>query len=441
MSHRTKSRAKHSFNPLSRRTFLGAGAALTAGALSAPYIRPASALGRPLRFWTWLDPNDSNPRAQVQTAMVKRFEEATGIEVDTEVVDWRTLSQQLIRAVAAGEGPDVTRIYSAWLPEHVTAGTLMPIEPMMSEVWNATEREDVGPPLPTFGGKAMAMYIENRIYLLYYRADYLEEAGLEVPRTLAQTADAAAAIANTRRSGLIWPASTRSSDTYSYASPMLWSLGGEFVHADMSAAFDEGGALEFYSWLKSLVLEHKAMPPTMISVDEEVLQQAINSGTCGMAFMGSNRLKSTREALAADDPMVLQTTHAPSADGSPPPVPVAGWCLGVTQNSERPVDAFRLIDALTDTEAQIMNAKKAGEMPVRTSALADPWFDKPEASEMRSWIEYVAQQGRDDLSQKLVKARELNRLLNIATQEMILKDRPVKEALSEAAAEWDAIAE
>lgn len=432
---------RSSFSSLSRRKLLTTGAAVTASALGAPFVRPSFAQTRPLRFWTWLDPNDANPRAQVQTRLVQRFEEGTGLEVKTEVVDWRTLSQQLIRAVAAGEGPDVTRVYSAWLPEHVAAETLMPIQPMMEEVWSEEERADIGPPLPAFDGQIMAMYIENRIYLLYYRADYLDEAGLDVPRTLEEAADAAGAIANARRSGLIWPASTRSSDTYSYASPMLWSLGGEFVHPDKSAAFDENGAVEFYRWLKDLVLEHKAMPPTMISVDEEVLQQAVNSGTCGMAFMGSNRLQSTRAGLAAPDPSVLQTTHAPSADGSPPPVPVAGWCLGVTRNSERPAEAFRLIDALTDTEAQILNAKEAGEMPVRRSALQDPWFDMPEASEMRSWIEYVAEHGRDDPSQKLVKAREMNRLLNVATQQMVLEDRPAQEALSDAAAQWDAIAE
>lgn len=158
-----------------------------------------------------------------------------------------------------------------------------------------------------------------------------------------------------------------------------------------------------------------------------------------MAFMGTNRLASTRAKLAVDDPSVLKATHAPSPDGSPPPVPVGGWCLGVTANSTQPENAFALIDVLTDTEAQILNAKEAGEMPVRQSALEDPWFQQPEAAEMRFWIEYIANHGKDAPSQKLVRSRDFNKLLNIATQQMVLEDRPVQEALDAAAAEWNAI--
>ena len=424
----------------SRRQVLQAGVAGAASMTFAGALpRPAIAQARPLRFWTWLDPGDSNPRAQVQTRLIERFTQNTGIEVTVEVVDWRTLPQQLLRAVAAGEGPDVTRIYSAGLPEQVAAGTLMPLDPMMDSQWSSAERDDVGPPLPQFDGNTMAMYIENRIYMLYYREDFLQEAGLAVPGTFDAVAAAVEGLSNSHRSGLIWPASTRSTDTFSYASPMIWALGGNLVHDDKSAAFHEGGAVEFYTWLRDLIHVHNAMPRSMISVDEEVLQQAVNSGTCAMAFMGTNRLGATRSRLAADDPSVLKATHAPSRDGTPPPVPVGGWCLAVTTNSERPEEAFALINGLTDTEAQILNAREAGEMPVRRSALDEPWFGQPEAAEMRGWIEYIADHGRDDPSQKLIRSRDLNRLLNTATQEIVLEDRPVTEALDTAAAEWDSI--
>lgn len=414
-----------------------AGTAMATGVLAAPAIIRAQA--KSIRFWTWLDPNDSNPRAQVQKTLVEKFTDETGIEVNTEVVDWRTLAQQLLRAVAAGEGPDVTRVYSAWLPEQVAANTLRPLGDVIDSVWSAEQKADVGPPLPSFDGQPMAMYIENRMYLMYYRKDYLDEAGIDVPKSFDDMVAAVEKLSSPRRSAFIWPASLRSSDTYSYASPMIWSTGGALVNEDKSAAFNQGGAVDFYQWLKSLITEHNAMPNTMISVDEEVLQQAVNSGTCAMAFMGTNRVASTRNALSVDDPSVLQTTHAPSADGSPPPVPVAGWCLGVTQNSEDPETAFRFIDAMTDTEAQIMNAKEAGEMPVRKSATSDPWFSTPEAAEMRSWIEYIADHGHDAPSQKLVKSREFNRLLNRATQEMVLEDVDPQTALDEAANEWNKI--
>ena len=180
------------------------------------------------------------------------------------------------------------------------------------------------------------------------------------------------------------------------------------------------------------------MPKSLISSDEEVLQQAVNSGTCGMAFMGTNRVKSTRAKLAVDDPMVLQTTTLRAPTAAPPPVPVAGWCLGITPTASagRGVRPHRRAHGHRRPDHECEGCGRDAGPQV---ALADPWFDSDDASEMRGWIEYIAAHGLDDTSQKLIKAREMNRLINVATQEMILKNRPVKEALDDAASKWNAI--
>jgi len=425
-----------------RRSFLGKSAAVmgttaVAGiaAVTAPYVARASS---PLRFWTWFDSKDSNPRAQVQRELVEKFQKETGIEVKTEVKDWRTLSQQIVRAVAAGEGPDVTRTYSAWVGEQAAAGTLLPLDPFMAQ-WPKEKRSDIGPPLPTYDGKTLAMYIENRVWMLYYRADFLKKAGLEVPKTFGEVARAAGAMADSQRAGFIWTASLKSTDTYQYALPMIWALGGQMLRPDKSAAFNEGGAVVFMEWLRDLVLKHKAMPATYIGWDEEQLQQAVNSGTMAMCIMGTNRLASSRARLPEGDAPNLRAAPAPSTDGKPPPVPVTGWCLSLTRSSKQPKEAFRLLDYLTSTEAQVLNARVAGEMPVRLSALQDPWFKQPNAAEMRSWVEYVAKSGREANSLKISKSRELSSLYNTATQEIILRNRPVKQALDEAAAKWNSV--
>ncbi len=110
----------------------------------------------------------------------------------------------------------------------------------------------------------------------------------------------------------------------------------------------------------------------------------------------------------------------------------------ITKSSKNREEAFQLLDTLTDTEAKVANAKRAGEMPVRKSALRDPWFQTEEAAEMRGWVEYVGNHGRA-MTALLTKGAELNRLINTATQEIVLKNRPVKEALDDAASQWNAI--
>ena len=56
---------------------------------------------------------------------------------------------------------------------------------------------------------------------------------------------------------------------------------------------------------------------------------------------------------------------------------------------------------------------------------------------MRSWVENIGKYGRPDPLEQLVEVNQLGDLLNITIQEVILKKRPIKEALDDAAAKWN----
>ncbi len=112
---------------LGRRDFLkttiaaGSAALLAACAPAAPPAPPSSAPAgtgaapgqakeSTLQFWSWLNPADTNPRAVVQTKLIAAFEKSNpGVKVNVQVVDWRTIPQQLLQATAAGQGPDRPR--------------------------------------------------------------------------------------------------------------------------------------------------------------------------------------------------------------------------------------------------------------------------------------------------------------------------------------------
>ena len=132
---------------MNRREFMSSsvkasvGAGIASSFLSASLLKPrtAKASGKTIRYWSWLNPKDTNPRAEVQTQVIKDFEEKTGIKVNVEVFNWKTIPQQLMRAVQAGEGPDVVRLYSLWLSEQAAAKNIISLDPFLTDPAHLTK--------------------------------------------------------------------------------------------------------------------------------------------------------------------------------------------------------------------------------------------------------------------------------------------------------------
>ena len=87
-------------------------------------------------------------------------------------------------------------------------------------------------------------------------------------------------------------------------------------------------------------------------------------------------------------------------------------------------------------EAQVINASVAAELPSRKSALKDPWFNSPEAADMKVMVDYVRQHGRTMPYHE--KHLELSSMVAEATQQIISKRKSVKDALDELAKAWAA---
>lgn len=437
-----KSKFNQKGNKISRRDFLsktskaavGLGIAGALGTVMSP--KRAWADKKPVRYWSWLDPKDPGPRSAVQTEIIKEFEEKTGIQVEVELVDWKTIPQQLMRAVAADEGPDVVRLYNPWLAEQTAAENIVPLDQYITK----EDLEDIGSPPLKFGGNTMAVYIENRYYGVIYRADLVKQAGFETPKTFDEVGRCAGKIrkmSDGKVTGIVWEANRSAPAIPIQLLPaMIWSFGGTgLIDENQKAAFNSEAGIKVFQWIYDLVYKYEAFPATYVNWQHNEVQQALNAGTLAMFMDGTNRVVHSRGFH--DDPTKIQFTHFPSPEGTPPPVPVYGWTLGMSRSSKNRDEAWALIDALTNTHAQVLNAQKAGETPTRKSALQDPWFGTDEAAEMRTWVEYISKNSRPDPTQQVVQVNQLGDLLNIAIQEIILKKRPIKEALDEAAANWN----
>lgn len=430
-----------SSNP-TRRTFIKAN--LAAGVTGLPLFAPSSAWSqgkKTIRYWTWLDPKDTNGRSRAQEAALDGFRKKNpNIDLVVEVVDWRNIPQQLLLAVGAGKGPDVVRLFNPTLPQLVAAKALRPLNQFI-DAWSKDQKADIIPPFAetTWDGNIMATFIENRAFVLYYRDDLAKQSGRKPPATWGEVRQLARAVRTDQRMGIAFPMNRKFGAIVAgfHMPALMWSFGGELVDASGKGTFNSPAGVKLFQYMADMAKE-RLMAPEVIGWDNDQATQGIMTGTLAMMYEGTNRLGHMRTAMK--QPSDLQVISLPTETGAPNPSPVAGWTLGMSRDAKDPEAAWQLIDAITSTESQVINAKVGGEMPTRRSAMKDPWFAGPEGSEMRGWLQHASAHPRVNHAGKLVNINQLGDIITSAAQEIVLGQKPIQPTLDQAVARWNTVA-
>src|SRR5262245_56362519 len=126
----------------SRRAFIGGTVASGALAGLHPRAMHAARAADPvtITYWTILDPKTPGPRAQAQNEIIDSFHKANpDIKVDVVAMNYARINPMLIQSGAAGNGPDVVKVFQPWLTQPVEAGTLLPLNDLIAS-WPAEKR-------------------------------------------------------------------------------------------------------------------------------------------------------------------------------------------------------------------------------------------------------------------------------------------------------------
>lgn len=391
-----------------------------------------------ITFWTFLNPEDDSPRARVQTELVQQFEaENPDITVNTEVVHWTEIGSQMIQAIAVGRGPDVFRITAPRMfEEQFEAGTVYPLDEFVAE-WPEEERNDWLLPweMGMYEGQKMALPIEHRAVMMWYRADWFEEAGFDVPATWDEAIETAQFFSDQGQVGYAVGLSSGGAGNgfLEWFRPVIWAHGGDYLDEDGTAIFDSEEGIQTFQLLYELVHEHGVIPSAAVSWDVDDMFQGFRAGRVAMTNWATHRVAEGREALG--DALQLAPIPAVHPD-QPTPTEVSGWHLAISATSNNQAEAFRFIEFMTSTEAQVLNAVEAGEVPSRVSAYDDPWFSEtPEGREMVQWRDRLLETGR--LARIPADYTRLHEILVNAAQRIVLEHAPIESTLAEAAAEYN----
>jgi len=390
-----------------------------------------------LEFWTFIDPNSpDDPRGAALKEVVDDYNaQSDGVTVTVRSINYGKIDAEVIKATASGQGPDILNVYSNQLPTHVAAGTVQPMtayaEPVMQELG-----DDLLFPVDgvTFDGEIMAMPWETRAWLLWYRADLLQAAGLSVPKTLDELGSTAAALQKTGVTGLGIGFSNAGlgADFMEKFIPFTWGNGGEILDGDEAVFDDVAGVASmdtFTAWR-----EEGAFGDEVLSMGADDVVNGVKAGTIAMAIEGSYRVAAARAGEGIGDN--LQTAPMPSDDASSPlQTPIAGQTLTIGANATDPAAAWDFIQYYTSASSQEKFAA-AGVLPVLSSVYESPAVAAlPNAAELTSWREYIAGYGRPNPTSEGFS--ELSDSLVTGAQQVVFQGADAAETLTRVADQFN----
>ncbi len=392
-----------------------AGAALLASALGAQ-AEPVT-----LDLWTIDDPGEYH------YVLAEEFQKLhPDIKVNVKTVQFRDMVNDLARAIATGEAPDVTYIDNPEVPLFASRGLLLDLDPLIAES-KVIKKDDIFPgPLAsvTWDGKIYGIPRGANTIALYYNADMFKAKGLDPdnpPKTWDELYEAAKKLNDPAANvyGLAFSAVGTEEGTFQFL-PWLQMTGGNYDKLNT-----EGGAKALEFWAK-LVDEKLASPDTLIRSQWDSTG-TFNAGNAAMAISGPWELprmstEAKFEYRAALLPIPEEGAARASALGEGDNVVLA--------NTDNPKEAFMLLEFLYEQMPRVWN--EFGYLPAYPVEVKDPKW--PEIyGVFEESMKYAKNRGPHPEWPKISKA------IQTAIQSTLTHQADAKTALETAQGEVDAV--
>lgn len=363
------------------------------------------------------------------------------IKVNVQTVPWQKMDTQVIQAAAAGKSPDVAQLSTYGLPLHISAGSLKPLNDYVGKNWTKEQKEDwvLPPENCEYDGQQMAYYWNSSLQnLFWYRKDLLTKKGLSVPKSWDELAEVAKALTTDRVAGYLLGLH-RDGNAVQFTAwfiPALWSAGTELLDDKGRIAFNnERGELVF-QWLFDMVHKHRAIPTNMVSITRDNMLDGFKAGTVATTTLASN-VVSTARAAKETGPQLGLAQHPSYDPARPMPAFATGKFLVMGKDTKEPEAAALFMEYILSPEAQLINAQIANELPSRKSVLKDPWFETPQAADMKIALEYMAAHPHPFRYHE--KNNQLADILAQEAQQIIANRKPIRDALDAIEQRWNRV--
>jgi multiple sugar transport system substrate-binding protein len=314
----------------------------------------------------------AGPHADDQAAVLKQFENETGIRVRMDAIDYFQLRQKQTLNLSGKTGAyDLVWAQEVWLPEYVSAGYLLPLDDFVKDAslsGKDFDLPDFNPNLikiNTINGKLYALPTFVQTPLMVYNKELLKKAGLQPPKTWEETLAVAKAL-HDKGKGIALPAKQ------GLAAVDIWiamarSNNGNYFDAEGKLQLVTEPNIETVQFWKDLVtVAMKGSTNWHFDEVNKALQFA--EAPIGLSISGlCGALEDEQQSKVAGKLGYAALPYKIRPFGT-----LSFWSWGVTTDSRHPKEAYRLAAWLTSKSIEKQMSLKDGQIAARQSLYSDP---------------------------------------------------------------------
>ncbi|MBM7095722.1 sugar ABC transporter substrate-binding protein [Bacillus sp. H-16] len=304
-------------------------------------------------------------------SFVEAFEnEHDNIEVNVQAIPWDNAHDNLLTAVASGNGPDVLQLGTTWVAEFAGAGAFLDLSEYADEYDVISNDDFFEGALDTTvyddGVYGVPWYVDTRV--LFYRTDILAEHGfseppqdwdemLEVSRELADRGDGMYGYDIDQNDQLVPPI-------------FAWQNGWEFNEEEAEENFADPAFRE------AMAYYHTFFDEELVQVTEGVpIEQGFEEGSKPMFSSGPWMVNILRDS-APDIDGDWDVTMLPGSERNASAI--GGSHLSVFAETEHVEESLEFITYMSQPETQVEWFKETNALPARQSAWDDEELQEDE---------------------------------------------------------------
>lgn len=314
----------------------------------------------------------AGPHADDQAAILKQFENETGIRVRMDAIDYFQLRQKQTLNLSGKTGAyDLVWAQEVWLPEYVSSGYLLPLDDFVKDEslsGKDFDLQDFNPNLikiNTINGKLYALPTFVQTPLMVYNKELLQKAGLQPPKTWEETLAVAKAL-HDKGKGIALPAKQ------GLAAVDIWialarSNSGNYFNQEGKLQLVTDQNIETVKYWKELVAV--AMKGSTNWHFDEV-NKALQFGEAPIGLTISGLCGALEDEQQSKVVGKLGYSALPYKIRPFGTLSFWSWC--VAADSRHPKEAYRLAAWLTSKSIEKQMSLKDGQIAARQSLFSDP---------------------------------------------------------------------
>jgi len=334
------------------------------------------------------------PCADLEAAkkLILEFEKKFGAKVNIiETPHIKMYEKQMLSATAGSSDLDIYAYTSCWAPPFVGAGYVVPLEQFLNETRGDPGIQDIIPSMLdhcTYNGKLYGFPVYGDVFVLAYRKDLFEEAGIEPPKTYEEYIRVCKRMEKDRDGdgrvdfwGAIKPRYRDDSivnDWQNFLGMYEWDVirgqkGGDLppMKDDPSKyfhpVFNQGRGIEATQFMVDLYKKYKIYPPGVLNMSYFAAFECFGKGDTAMYIVYGDQCPDLVTTEVKDE---IEFALVPTRKGVRR-CHGGGWMISVSAFSRHKFAAYKLLEWIYGEK----NARKLafyGATPTRYSSLRNP---------------------------------------------------------------------